>query len=470
MMHVRKARRAIPLSALALAVSAAAGTPVVPMIDLVTYNGLTALDAWSATTATVGDTLYVGLIHDDTLGTDVGIVRVYDISDPDNPVETGQLLPDESFQRMHFGNSIAVDGEHVLVGADQYALGGYLFDAGTGELVSRLTTDTFDDWDAFGRSVAIRGDRALIGGPVRQFGRPGYAVLYDISDPANPAEIARLNRTDGSTFGDGFGDAVVLLEDIAVVGAPGRVVDYDAGGVGDGQGRVRLYSSADGSLISEVSIPTGQLFADFGYRVAATETRLLVGAPADNTLGTLGGAAYLFDISDPTSPAFVRPILAEDPGQYDQFGQRVAMNDQVAIIGTVYNESAPGVSGIATYTPDLSVHTGYLAAPAVSPGDTRWNIGLSLEGADATAGWININRTPGQQDAITIHTAMYETPQSCSPADIAVPLGVLNFFDVAEYTRAYLAGEESADLAEPIGVYNFFDISAYLGTFHAGCH
>ncbi len=57
----------------------------------------------------------------------------------------------------------------------------------------------------------------------------------------------------------------------------------------------------------------------------------------------------------------------------------------------------------------------------------------------------------------------------CSPADLAAPFGVLNFFDLSTYLGLFNAGDPAADLAAPFGTLNFFDLSAYLGIFNAGC-
>ncbi|MFK7884491.1 MAG: FG-GAP-like repeat-containing protein [Phycisphaerales bacterium] len=54
-------------------------------------------------------------------------------------------------------------------------------------------------------------------------------------------------------------------------------------------------------------------------------------------------------------------------------------------------------------------------------------------------------------------------------ADLAGPMGVLNFFDVAEYVSLFAAGDAAADLAEPFGTLNFFDVSAYIAAYNAGC-
>ncbi len=57
----------------------------------------------------------------------------------------------------------------------------------------------------------------------------------------------------------------------------------------------------------------------------------------------------------------------------------------------------------------------------------------------------------------------------CSPADLAAPFGVLNFFDLSAYLALFNAGDPAADLAAPFGTLNFFDLSAYLASFNAGC-
>jgi hypothetical protein len=71
---------------------------------------------------------------------------------------------------------------------------------------------------------------------------------------------------------------------------------------------------------------------------------------------------------------------------------------------------------------------------------------------------------PGTLDAVL--AVPYR--QACS-ADLAEPLGVLDFFDVAAFLSAFSGGEALADYAPPFGVYDFFDVAAYLSRFSAGC-
>lgn len=55
------------------------------------------------------------------------------------------------------------------------------------------------------------------------------------------------------------------------------------------------------------------------------------------------------------------------------------------------------------------------------------------------------------------------------PADLALPFGELNFFDLAVFLSLFNAQDAQADLAAPFGVFNFFDVAAYLALYNAGC-
>jgi hypothetical protein len=60
-------------------------------------------------------------------------------------------------------------------------------------------------------------------------------------------------------------------------------------------------------------------------------------------------------------------------------------------------------------------------------------------------------------------------PPPCSPADLAEPFGVLNFFDVSAYLTAYVLANPAADFAPPFGTLNFFDVSEFLTVYNQGC-
>lgn len=97
--------------------------------------------------------------------------------------------------------------------------------------------------------------------------------------------------------------------------------------------------------------------------------------------------------------------------------------------------------------------------------------------ANAFLAATNLDTTdgPGGTNAATVTAADRAVlaaqvgPTTCNTADLAIPLGTLNFFDVLTYLGSFNAGEPAADLAPPIGTLNFFDVLAYLTEFNAGC-
>ena len=57
----------------------------------------------------------------------------------------------------------------------------------------------------------------------------------------------------------------------------------------------------------------------------------------------------------------------------------------------------------------------------------------------------------------------------CNEADIAEPLGTLDFSDVSAFLLAFSTSDPVADLAVPFGTFDFSDVAAFLGAFGAGC-
>lgn len=68
----------------------------------------------------------------------------------------------------------------------------------------------------------------------------------------------------------------------------------------------------------------------------------------------------------------------------------------------------------------------------------------------------------------------FEAVRRCSPADVALPVGTLDFADVSRYLDLFDAGDRLADLpGEPTGGFDgrvtFFDAAAFVRAFDAGC-
>jgi hypothetical protein len=157
---------------------------------------------------------------------DAGAVLVFDTA-----ATTGvtrfpfkKLVPGVRTGGDFFGESLSADGPHVLIGAkgDNAGRGAaYLFHYQNGVTqddaleLTKLTASDGLAGDAFGSSVALSGDLALVGAPDRA-GTAGAAYLFE---PGSGLELRRFAPSDGAA-GDDFGQAVALCNTYGVVGAP----------------------------------------------------------------------------------------------------------------------------------------------------------------------------------------------------------------------------------------------------------
>lgn len=199
----------------------------------------TAFDLFGASVSVSGDTVAIGTNGDISNGTGEGVVHLFSASTGDllhtlnDPTPTG---------RDRFGANVATSGDLVLVGAVGDGTNGngvgqaHLFDATTGELLLTFDDPTVTGRDGFGVSVAIDGDKVVIGadeddtagddvGQAYVFSVTTGELLYTLNDPA---------ASDGNLFGFDVaisGDNVVASSLLGAAGAPG-----------DSNGRAHLFN------------------------------------------------------------------------------------------------------------------------------------------------------------------------------------------------------------------------------------
>jgi len=187
-----------------------------------------------------GDLACVGCHSDDQNGPDSGAVYVYRY-DPgaEEWVEEQQLRPDDGGEDQQFGESVAFAGDMLLVGTyqdDEYgerAGAVYVFrfdpDDGQWHQEAKLIPADADEDDMFGISIAVSGDRAVIGAWGDDHGGEGGAARMYRYEAGHWSEEAVLKPSDGQPA-DGFGYACAIADDLIVVGATG--VDDDEDRVG----------------------------------------------------------------------------------------------------------------------------------------------------------------------------------------------------------------------------------------------
>ncbi len=215
-----------------------------------------------------------------------------------------------------FGCSVAIDGTTVVVGADEATVGStehqgaaFVFTepeggwAGSLSQVAELTFKSAGAYSDFGDSVAISGETIVVGA---RYAGVSYGAVYEFTKPAGGwTGTLEPNATLGSgAFGYDFGAAVAISGSTVVVGAP----DAQTTGSGEHQGLAEVFTEPGGGWKGDVaaaasftSSASERTFEEFGAAVAVSGHTILVGAPGVIIPGepqqgsnTETGTAYVF--------------------------------------------------------------------------------------------------------------------------------------------------------------------------------
>ena len=204
--------------------------------------------------------------------------------------------------------------------------------------------------DRFGDSVAISGDVAIVGadGDDDNGIAAGAAYVYRY-DGAQWIEEAKLLASDAAPH-EAFGFSVALDGDVAIVGAPGRkLVESQTGAASPGAAYVFRYTGSVWTEEAKLLASDGEPGDRFGETVAVSGGTAVVGSPQDdNANGPAAGAVYTFRKSAGVW-AQHQQVLASQPAAGDNFGQAVAAHLTTVVIGAPRRSSPLGLARGSAY-------------------------------------------------------------------------------------------------------------------------
>jgi hypothetical protein len=249
--------------------------------------------------------------------------------------EAAELHADDGVAGDYFGWSVAVRGDVIMVGTSPYTFGGnfgagavYVFvrDGMQWNPVQKLMADGGTAADGFGSAIALDDDTALVGA-WHASNYQGAAYVFTAS-AGHWIQSQVLTASDGVAT-DVFANALALDGDQALVGAPYATVDGN-----EYQGAAYAFVRSDGvwSETGKLSAADPGPGAYFGYSVALDDSHALVGVYGANA-GRGAGALFARD-ADGWQP--VQLLEADDGAVGDQFGMAVALADGVAVVGAEY--------------------------------------------------------------------------------------------------------------------------------------
>lgn len=244
-----------------------------------------------------------------------------------------------------FGRAIAAHGATVLVGADAAGKAYLFSADEGWRQVATLTVQAgaegrFGGAAALGDSIAVVGAPGADGGrgAAYVFARSGgswslAATLQgDGIETGDPAE----EGGDPVERPEAFGASVALAGDRILVGAPGGSVDMFLGGMfrsGTPDGAVYAFArTADGwERTQKLQPPLGGDAATFGFSLAVQPDEAVIGAPSSSDLS---GAAHAYGLDESSGEWRWRGRLVPFDGRPgSMFGAAVAFADDEVLVG-----------------------------------------------------------------------------------------------------------------------------------------
>ncbi len=214
-------------------------------------------------------------------------------------------------------------------------------------LESRLLANGGSAGDAFGRSVSLDGNTAVIGAPGDDLlgGDEGSVYVFR-RQSGSWVQTARLNAPDRSPEAF-FGHSVALSGSWLVVGAYAALDDTGAGSTG----AAYLYRRYGDTWAFEAKLTPEDASAGdfFGYDVDVSSNRVLVGSPLHRVDGTPAqGAVYVFKRRS-GDWAVEAKLTASDGTQADLFGESVALDRETALVGARFDDVGGNVDQGSAY-------------------------------------------------------------------------------------------------------------------------
>ena len=275
----------------------------------------------------------------------VGVAYLIDISDPTQPIEVDRLVAADVEQGMRFGSACAIEDGLALVGAPDLDLQGsssgaaYIFDVRTGEQLARIAHEELIEQDEFCITVALDDGIAYIAARSIDNDESGSIYVYSLADPGAPAFLTRIMPQPALAHMQ-FGASIDVENGLLAAGAPG---DDE---LAQNAGSVFLFDVSDPARPAKVArIFRAQpgSFDNFGWSVSLHADTLLAGAADDHIVGAL----HYIDVTDPANPIERAKLVPTDDQQELFFSVAIDLNDEVILAGAPGSHAAAPFGGVA---------------------------------------------------------------------------------------------------------------------------
>jgi hypothetical protein len=266
-------------------------------------------DHFGSRVAIDGERIVVGCNLDDSCAVDAGSAFVFARHDPGTPANPcddswileAQLLPSNCQVGQGFGASVAIQGDRIAVGAPLDDTPEQ--DRGSVTIFERVGTAWFQRekltapdgvaMDGFGNSIALSGDTILIGASLDDSPEVDRGSAYVFRLIAGAWGLEQQLTGSGGAAADLFGFSVDVDGDLAIVSS------LDSNDAGASTGSLCLFRRTNSVWTEAQHVTSGDAAAgdEFGAGLALDGTTMLIGAQRDDDAFNSSGSAYAFTLS-----------------------------------------------------------------------------------------------------------------------------------------------------------------------------
>jgi len=412
-------------------------------------------DRFGRSVAISGTRIVVGAISDDTGADEAGSAYVYDLASATPTVPVLTLNNPDPAVNDHFGAAVAISGARIVVGATEDNNGGsaYVYDlASTPPTVPvvTLTNPSPAFYESFGSSVAVSRTRVVVGAPFNSIGgrSTGSAYVYDLNSATLAVPVVTLNNPGPEEF-EYFGTSVAISGTRVVVGAP----DDNTGALHAGNSYVYDLARATPAVpVATLNNPSPGVQDNFGNAVAISGTRILIGTFLDDTGAPDAGTAYVYDLARPTPTVPVATLNNPSPAREDRFAWSLAISDTRVVIAAIWDDTVTVNAGIA-YAYDLASPAPTMPAAELNhpiPASALFGSAVALSGTRVVVGapWDNTGAQFAGQ--AYVHDFASATPTTPVATLINPSPNAFDYFGSAVAiagTRAIVGAHRGGDIA-----------------------
>jgi len=300
-------------------------------------------DRFGYSVAISGNTAIVGAYRDKN---GRGSAYVFQF-DGEQWTQRQKLTASDAYADDWFGCSVAIGGNKAIVGAYGDACGSayvFHFDGDNWSEKQKLTAAGATGCGFFGTSVAISGNTAIVGADNGDHDsglqNTGAAYVFHF-DGERWTEQQKLNAS-GAAAKDAFGRSVAISGNAAIVGAPSPF----AIGAGSDSGSAYVFHFDGEQWIERQKLTMVGAAARFGNSVAIGGNTAIVGAPRADNAGNDSGLAYTYHF-DGDQWVAQQTLTIADASPGDDFGRAVAVSGNTVIV-SAGNRSIPGLPNCGT--------------------------------------------------------------------------------------------------------------------------